>query len=293
MKSQRSDFSLACGGLCGVRQGGLSLLLAGVLASRLCGAVLINDDFSKPPFVDGDLAGQGGWAQDGTIDTFPIQVTSGEVVMPQLTGNHQDVDKAFAVTSVGGQQVVFAIRVVILNAPTSGPAFFLALEEDGPNGFDNFRLAAVETSPGFFQFRVRATGQSANPYTTTGASLPYNTEHIVMGSWNFVSGAEDDYINLFVNPSSPVEMDNPVYATQVQSASGSDPGGFQSIILSQFESATAKPSSLLVRQVVVATTFAEAYQAIIPEPEGWVLLTIGIVGLIVFRRLCRASSQVV
>ena len=69
-----------------VRALGRLLLIVGVIAVygavvNSAGAVLyISDDFST--YSNGNLVGQNGWTQFTTSGTLPIQVTSGQAVIP-------------------------------------------------------------------------------------------------------------------------------------------------------------------------------------------------------------------
>ncbi|MFZ4764469.1 MAG: PEP-CTERM sorting domain-containing protein [Roseimicrobium sp.] len=260
----------------------LATTLTAALVTSLPGAVLVNDTFAT--FTNGNLVGQNSWAQTGSATANPLQVSGGSVQVPMLTGDNQDAAKSYTLTSnTAGTQIAFAIRMTMLDAPTTGPSYFVAMEES--SFFDNFRVAGLELSPTTYQLQMRATGQTANPFVTTGASLNYGTEYLVMGTWDFVAGAQNDLVQLFVNPTSSTQGSNTVYASQTQGNATADPTAFQTILFSQFQSGTVNPSNVAIHQVVVANTFAEAFAAVaVPEPSMSALVLFGAMGLFGVRR---------
>jgi hypothetical protein len=253
-------------------------LLVGVCALPLSAgaSILLDDDFSKPPFVGGALAGQNGWTQTGASASLPLQISGGKVVIPAgQTADNQDCIKSFAtVPPTDASTVAFSFTLTVSSAPTQVSSYFAALDEGSIFHFDNFRFATQQSATGKFKLNTRPTGETTTPYVG-GADLDYGTPYRVIGVWTFVGasvGQNPDTWKVYVNPTSPIESNNAPY-TQGTSDATFDPGGFDGAVISQFSSSFAgQPQSpaVMLGSVSVANSFAE----LVPEPGSPLLLAV-------------------
>lgn len=243
--------------------------------STASATVLFDDVFST--FTDGNLVGQGGWLQQATSTTLPLQVDAGTAVVPYLgvsSGDNQDASRNFGAVTSGSLYLAARLEVTqTTSGTTSDTSYFLAMR-DSNNSFDNFRFATRPgTDPDTFNLRTRGTGQGGNPFVGTG-DLPLNTEFTFIGAFNLVASPGFSDWKVYVNPTSLVEADNPIYSQQTLTTG--NPPGFASVILSQFTSASTQQSGVRFSQIALATSFEEAAQAIaVPEPSTLALAGLG------------------
>ncbi len=212
------------------------------------------DDFST--FSPGNLIGQQSWVLQDTAGqdnvTLPIQVTNGAVRIPGPTANsnHQDARKETGYTNYTS---VFygTVSIVSTAGPSDGtPSFVLALRTaSNGGGFNNYRISARQDGAGGYVFATALAGFSAWGFETTGSHS--------FGSTNiWICKTDPDGTNsvIFVNPTSPVipETTNVVSVSNSGTAVGS-------VVLSQFESETAKPAGMSIRKISVSRNYAQVY----------------------------------
>jgi hypothetical protein len=209
---------------------------------------LATADFST--YTPGDLVGQNGWTQVGSVATLPLTVSDGAVVIPGgAIVNNQDAFLAFSQTvaapTADGQlaQVVIEATFVV-NSTGENPSYFLAVRG---GTFDNARIAAKANAAGGYNLAVRVTGQSGYPfvYGTTTFSLGQTVS--IRAVLSLVPGTQNDIIELYTSTQgAPFVLEaTSVYTT----GSGTDPGDYNALVISQFGNATVNESGVSIRKV--------------------------------------------
>lgn len=256
-------------------------VVAGLGVASADAALIVNDDFST--FTAGNLVGQNGYLQDGSVATNPIKVAVGRVEIPGgQTVNNQDAEKSLGgfTFSTSNTSIFAGIRAIVNDAPasTNGSSYFLALEEASASAFDNLRLVAKELSNTTYQLGFRTTGQAENPFVFGATPLDYGTEYRIVLGYESVAGPANDAATLYV--------DDTPYAAQTQGAATGDAAGFQTVLLSQFGSATLQTADVSIARLAVGASRAEVTTALVPEPAALGLVGVG--GLLALRRRRRA-----
>lgn len=244
-------------------------------------AIYFADNFAT--FADGNLVGQGGYTQVGTISTLPLQVSNGRVLIPGgQTANNQDAVRLIdPVAPVAGNSVYVGALLTITSAPTSadGSSYFLAIRS---NTFDNGRIVARQSSTDSSKFSlgIRATGQTGNTFVF-GSELDYGTDYVVIMAIDFVNGTSNDVFSLYVNPVSTIRANNTVYASVVNAATDMD--DYRGVTISQFASTTLTTAGASIGALAMTNDFGDAVQAV-PEPATMAVLGLGALALMRRRR---------
>jgi PEP-CTERM motif len=236
-------------------------------------AVSFNDSFTYP---DGNLVGQGGWVQNGATATNPIQVASGHAVIGP-TG--QDVLHTLSapVTHTDGSSVFAAFDLTLTAGSAAGDYFFNYIAGGG----NDERVFAINSGAGYTLGLMSSTGDA----TTFGSTvLSLNTTYRVVITWNFVAGATNDTMSIYINPTDPTnEGNNTAYLNYTWSAAGAaEPTSVASVNLRQ---GAAGPTQNL-DNLFVGTTFADVA---IPEPATSMLIGVGL--LLVAQRFVRRKKS--
>ena len=238
------------------------------------GATVFTDNFT---YANGALVGNGGWTQNLTVATNPIQVTDG--IVPLTTG--QDVYNNFtaAISATDGTFAYYAARIVVTAATASGE-YFLHFTNGLTNpSFFTARLAAQSTAGGFFLGYSEST-VAGTTYGTQVLTLsaPYN----VIVRYGFVAGTLNDTGAVFVSAGAfdPVELSNTPYLTDAYNGATAEIGNFTGFQLRQ--GAAANAPAVVVDNLIVGNTFADVSS--IPEPTTSLLGMLGTIGLLRRRR---------
>src|SRR5258707_15018818 len=101
------------------------VIAVAILPTPAWASLLINENFST--YASGNLVGQNGWTQLGALGNLPLQVTSGNVVVPsaQSTDN-QDAWKdnlagVIPAPGSGTTSIFYGLDLTVQNAPFIGP----------------------------------------------------------------------------------------------------------------------------------------------------------------------------
>jgi hypothetical protein len=245
-------------------------------------APLFADDFST--FAPGNLVGQAGWTQLGSVSALPLQVANGRVQVPGgQTANNQDAIKT--VTAVNSGTFYAGVTAAITAAPDStvnngnGSSYLIALRDTTGN-FDNGRLVARQVDATSYVLGIRTTGQASTSFVFGTTPLPYGVDQQIVLEWTFVDGTTNDVLNLIVNPTSTDRSAQTVYATSTNL--GTDPTVLGGLVIAQFvNSTTPNPAGSLGR-AGIADNFADAYAVVVPEPAS--LSLVAAAGLLALRR---------
>jgi hypothetical protein len=216
------------------------------------------DDFST--FTPGNLVGKQSWAQALAPSSAPLQISSGQVVMPGgQTSDNQDAFKNFIPTN---DVTFYGFNMQITSAPGSAnPSYFAALyTSNNATGFANYRLSARDITGGLYALGGRVTGQTGSPYTFGAVGLGYGTRHRVIVQTD-ATGAS---MKLFVDPTS-ANLDEQVPYCTAAIGSGSPPPQIGSLVLSQFGNASAPSVGVGIAKAVVSSRYADIYNFLLGQ----------------------------
>lgn len=247
-----------------VRVGLLSLFsLFTITTSAQC---LLTENFS---YNDGNLVGQGNWAQQGTVTSFPIQVVdtlltyegyqksddAGKSVKIENSG--QDAFKEF--TSVSSGDVYVAALINFSNAQsvnTKNGEYFLHLGEGAESIYNIGRIFVKQSAGGdkmVFGISRATTGVSA---VWTETEYEFNKTHLIVMKYTIVSGDKNDIVSLHINPNVTAEP-TPLAIFNATGSGTSDPLEIKSVNIRQ-GTGTLTPIGY-VGAVRVATNWADLF----------------------------------
>lgn len=277
--------------------------IAGALAlvaavSPVFAAPIFSDNFST--FQNGNLVGQNGYTQYATTNqttgvvtsssTNPIQVTNGVVTVPGIaasgtggaTNDGQDVFKAF-ITPVNSGSAYVGLSLTVSSAGTTSSYIAGFVDNSTTSNFVNGRIAPRANGDGTYSLGVRVTGQGGAPFVY-GGSLNFNQTYSVVERFNFVTGPNNDTVDLFVN--TPSENGATPYATGVVNlAAGTetDPTQLGAYDFSQFANSTTAQAGYKIGTAKAATTYSEAFvpasASVVPEANTALLALVGVLPL--------------
>lgn len=224
------------------------------------------DDFSTI-FTNGDLVGQQSWAQEGVTNTLPLQVSSGQVVLPgHQTVPNQSAYKNFTQTS----STVFygmTITMSFANTNTTAPQYFAGLNiNNNATNFNNYRFSAKAGDPGNtnFVFLLRITGEGGDAYTfQNNTALSYGIQYRVIVQ--ALAGGSN--ANIYLNPTSSDLASQTPYVTNYI-GTGTPPISMGSFVIQQLErnaTASTTQAGALIGKVVVADNFTAVYNDLLGE----------------------------
>jgi PKD repeat protein len=217
------------------------------------------DDFST--FASGNLVGQRGWTQLGTISSSAIQIAGGQAGFTGgLTANSQTAYKNFSLTN---ETVFYGLTLTVTNAPnTNGVPYFVTLYSSS-NGTGNaaFRLAAESPNAARTNYvlGVKITPAANDPVTFGSNGLSYGTQYRVIVE--AVAGGTNAII--YVNPTSGILGAQTAYTNNTV-ASGITTVG--SVAIAQQGSGTIPSAGGLIGKFVVADNFGLVYTDLLGAP---------------------------
>ena len=156
------------------------------------------------------------------------------------------VMRSFASQTTGSVYVAFLIRVSDAT-PNSGNGHVVKLGSTGMDVWNpGLDIEILDDGAGKFLFGVTKTGGS-HDFTT--ASYDYNTTYLVVGSYEFVAGAINDNLNLWVNPAVGPTAPTPDLTV---SPGSDDAADIANIGINRFD---APPTSFQIDAIKVSTTW--------------------------------------
>jgi hypothetical protein len=263
----------------------IPLLLTSLLIGTAASGAILEVDFSS--YAEGDLVGQNGWAQFGTVATAPLQISGGALRIPGLTptANTDQQDAILPFSSLisapdAGTTTLYLALQVAVTSSGANPSYFAALSTltstSTALNFANARVVGrTNSETNQLAFGTRVTGQAGYPFAY-GADRAFSTTYNVFAEINLVAGAQNDSIRLFVQPTNTTLDLTSVYATSVYGSGAATDPTFGGLILSQFASATVQQSEVAVFRALVTQDLAEleafALGQAIPEPSTYATL---------------------
>lgn len=261
--------------------------LFGILAIvALCGVPaqaerMLTENFE---YTLGNLYQQGGWLKYSTQAASPVQVVDealtypgyqetavGKSVKLEQVASGQDMMIPFTSTAITSGKV-YASALVKVNAVADDVYFFVLLQPtsagivDGKAPVENARLLASKCdTEGKFVFKI--SRNSATLFETTGEYELGGTYLVVM-SYEFVDGAKNDIIRLWVNPVTSGAEPEPTIAINSATHTGADMSKIQGLELRQGSSATKTGPAVVVDAIHVGTAWSDLFDsAPVAEPN--------------------------
>lgn len=251
-------------------------------------------DFSTG-YVDGNLAGigpnvvgQNGWAQTSTSSTTPIQYNS-SLGAAVIGTSGQDVYKAFTTQApkTDGTSLLTRLDFKLTAVQATGDYFFSLSDPAGTTSNFYGRLFARSSGSGFNLGILTTSGTgSATQWTTSVFNL--NQSYTAVVAWNFVGGAANDTMALYINPSTDniSALTAEVSSNWLSTTVGEPATTLSAVNLRQGSSTTAP--TVNATYISVGNTLGEV--GIIPEPSSSMLMVLGAGALIGIHSLRRKQS---
>jgi hypothetical protein len=252
----RKIFSLSC------------TLVWAVVGNNLFATPVLTDNFNS--YANGNLVGQGTWAQTSTSTTAPVQVNNGVVTIGN-TG--QDVYDPFStpVTLADGQSLYFGLTLNVSAAQTGD--YFMHFTPSAGNSSLFYSRVFVESTTGGYLLGVEGTagGGAAVTYGTTVLSL--NTSYNMVLAYNYSATTPSNSVDtIYINPTDPTVGNNTAYVSAPWGSANADTNLIAAVNFRQ-GSSTAAPT-LTADNLVVSQTFSDVVVTA-PEPSTLALAALG------------------
>lgn len=183
------------------------LCLISMSISYLSAQSILTESFNYPP---GALLTLSNWRQFGALGTVnPIAVSAGNLSYPaglmpnmgnkvNLANNGQDVYQTFPVVTVNASTSLYSSLVVnVSSAMPVGDFFYSIAIATLPATTQGLKLYIKSNATGFSFGVQRGTGGSP-VYETK--QRPFNTNIMLVVKYEFVLGATNDIVKLYINP---------------------------------------------------------------------------------------------
>jgi len=251
-------------------------------------------DFSTG-YVDGNLAGlsanavgQNGWAQTSSAATTPIQYNStlGAAV---IGTSGQDIYKAFTTQApkTDGTSLFARLDFKITAVQAPGDYFFNVSDPVGTASNFYGRLFAKAAESGFI-LGIQTTSGTSSATVWGSSILDLNQSYTAVVAWDFVGGALNDTMAVYVNPLSDNRSNLTAEVTSNWlSTTGVEPASAISAVNLRQGNAANAPT-VNATYISVGSTLGDV--GIIPEPSSSMLMVLGAGALVGIRSLRRKQS---
>ena len=244
-----------------------AIAASNLVVSAQTATTVFSNDFSTG-YTNGNLVGQNGWSQTTTnIQTVFQTVSNGVVVLPSgATG--QDTWNAFSSavsTTNAGNYLLTTINFSLTNAPNTTADYFFHLSSPTNTTSVFFQRLYSRSAVGGFELGINgASGATLVAWGSTVLSL--NTRYQAVIKWEFVAGATNDLLSLYLDPLDPILTNNTVFAST--NFTTTEPTTVAAANL-RIGSAATTPG-VLVDSIEVQ---------VVPEPSTYALLALSAAGL--------------
>lgn len=246
----------------------------------------LTDDFSTG-YVTGNLVGQNGWTQTGTTATTPIQFNSS--VGAVIVGNTgQDIYKVLTTQApkTDGTSLFARLDFKLTAVQATGDYFFNLSDPVGTTANFYGRLFARSSGSGFNLGIMTFSGTgSATQWGNSVFNL--NQSYTSVLAWNFVVGAANDTMALYINPNTDNVLALTAEVSSNWLSTSAEPATTLSAVNLRQGSSTTAPT-VNTTYISVGNTLGDV--GIIPEPSSSMLMLLGAAGLIGLRAFGRKQS---
>lgn len=235
--------------------------IAAIGVSSAMAAPLFTEDFSYA--AASALNGQGGWAAHSAAGTNPQTISGAGLSYPgypgsgvgnavgPLANSGEDDNHSFAGVASGAVYAAFLIDVA--SSQTTGDYLFHFF--DGPIAGNVFRgRVFVKKDAATTNYALGVQVGSAAPTTYTGFSYTPGTTHLVVVKYEFVAGATNDVVSLFVDPA--IDCNEPQATLSTTDASQADAVNLDGVAIRQ--GSAANSASATLDGIRVADNWADA-----------------------------------
>lgn len=251
------------------------------LAGSSQASVLFYDSFDS--YSNGNLVGQGLWAQTGTATNAPVQVNSGRVAVAS-TGQDVYAPLFGAPFTIGdGTSLYIGLSLNVAAAQAAGDYFLHYTPSLGNSSIFLDRLYVKSSGSGYLLGWLAAGPNSAAPtYGTT--ELSFSTDYRIVLAYNAVAGTVNDTGAIYVNPAADGtdESNDVAYLTSAYNSPSTTAENANVAALNLRQGSSANAATLTVDDLTAATSFAEVTPA--PEPSALSLLLGGTLLTLFLRR---------
>ncbi len=245
----------------------LFIAMFAIAARPAAAQLLLVDDFPYPPLT---LLSANGWLAHASAGTNPIRVTNGGLTYPgypsagignaagPLATSGEDDNRGFAPVNTGN---LYASAMVQVMSAGIGDYFFHFSNQNVALGQFPGRLAVRSAGPTQFQLGI---SMLTEPPLFGGPAFPYGTTVLAILKYRFNPGANDDQVQLILNPTLPGTEPSPI-ATAMNPA-GLDPPNLGAVCIRQGTAGGAPVAN--VDGVRIGRTYADVAG---PPPPVWTI----------------------
>jgi hypothetical protein len=277
----------------------LSLVAVGItcLLIQSSYAQLVQEGFNYT--AGSNLGDNAPWTPDSSTH---LQITSGNLTYAGLTdlGGNQltytgtgfpavaavaDINNfsAGGITS-GSVYFSFLIQCTLANT-TGGNNYIMSLTTGGSPSGGNDPLAIYTGTSGTDGWRIGIRHQGvASGGTYAPTKLALNTTYLIVAQYQYVAGTANDVVNLYLNPVAGGAQPGTPNATQ---STGTAPVDATSINALGFRVGhTTTAGNYIIDNLFIGTSWGDVTMAV-PEPTTFALGGLGLLGLLLARRMRR------
>ena len=245
------------------------------VVSAQTATTVFSNDFSTG-YTNGNLVGQNGWSQTTTNISAVLQTVSNGVVVLPSGATGQDTWNAFSSavsTTNAGNYLLTTINFSLTNAANTTADYFFHLSSPTNTTSIFFQRLYSRSAVGGFELGINgASGATLVAWGSTVLSL--NTRYQAVIKWEFVAGATNDLLSLYLDPLDPILTNNTVFAST--NFTTTEPTTVAAANL-RIGSASTTPG-VLVDSIEVQ---------VVPEPSTYAMLALagaGFAGYVIRRR---------
>ena len=234
----------------------------------------------------GQLYGQGSWLQYGSQDAVTLDVVEKPLMFNGYQGtaignaaqignvaSGQDAMIKFAETPVE-KGAIYVSALINVQMVTADNVYFLSFLAPGTGGVvdkrtssEIGRLFATAGSEG--KFKLKLARNNSSQFAESEAEYDLNTTYLVVVMYQFVDGAKNDILKLWVNP---LDMKNEPAANatieDVTAFTSADASRIQAVELRQGSTSSFTGPEVTIDALRIADSWADLFDQVNPgEPE--------------------------
>jgi hypothetical protein len=219
--------------------------------------------------------GSGTWQQTGSNPQNPLTVTSNALSIGTFG---QDAYGTFTsgVPITAGNRLYTGVDINVSAAETSG-YYFLHLSRTAGAQTLFVQEIHIRSAESGFQVGIRS---NADAVTSYGPTLNFNQSYRLVASWEFVAGASNDVMNVYIDPTNNIQGNNTPYIANYIWSGVSEPTGFLPAVNVNQGFAGISPT-LSIDRLVVTNDFGVVSFIPVPEPSLVIGMSFGALGLFV------------